>query len=180
MLRPPWPRATFPQDHRRSARRNSGAEEHHQHDGGSAQRVRQRSHARGARGRHRRQAGRPGGCEGRRRDVARSDGERQFDGVEPDQPGPQHRRSYDCRRERRSRPQDHGRCARRNSGAEEHHQHDGGSAQLVRFGSYARGARSRYRRQAGRTGGCARRGRHVERSDRFGQLHGVEPDQSGA
>ena len=29
-------------------------------------------------------------------------------------------------------PQDHGGCARRNSGAEEHHQHDGGSAQLLR------------------------------------------------
>ena len=34
--------------------------EHHQHDGGSAQRVRRRSDARGARGRHRRQARRPG------------------------------------------------------------------------------------------------------------------------
>ena len=48
--------------------------------------------------------------------------------------------------------QDHGGCARRNSGAEEHHQHDGGSAQLVRSGSDARGARSGYRRQARRTG----------------------------
>ena len=30
------------QDHGGRARRNSGAEEHHQHDGGSAQRVRRR------------------------------------------------------------------------------------------------------------------------------------------
>ena len=43
-------------------------------------------------------------------------------------------------------PQDYGGCARRNSGAEEHDQHDGGSAQFVRVGSYPRGERSRYRR----------------------------------
>ena len=48
------------QDHRGRARRNSGTEEHHQHHGGSAQRVRQRSDARGARSRHRRQTGRTG------------------------------------------------------------------------------------------------------------------------
>ena len=45
--------------------------------------------------------------------------------------------------------QDHGGRARRNSGAEEHHQHDGGSAQFVRVGSDARGARGGYRRQLG-------------------------------
>ena len=58
------------------------------------------------------------------------------------------------------------RRARRNSGAEEHHQHDGGSAQFVRFGSDARGARGRHRRQAGRPGGRERRRRHVARLDR--------------
>ena len=67
--------------------------------------------------------------------------------------------------QRRSVAQDHGGRARRNSGAEEHHQHDGGSAQLVRIGSDARGARSRYGRQAGRPGGRARRRRHLEGSD---------------
>ena len=36
------------------------AEEHHQHDGRPAERLCRRSHARGARGRHRRQARRPG------------------------------------------------------------------------------------------------------------------------
>jgi HAMP domain-containing protein len=45
--------------------RNPGAEEHHQHDGRSAQLVRLRSDARGARGRHRRQARRPGRRAGR-------------------------------------------------------------------------------------------------------------------
>ena len=63
--------------------------------------------------------------------------------------------------------QDHGGCARRNSGAEEHHQHDGGSAQCVRLGSDARGARSGHRRQAGRPGGGEGRRRRVERSDGF-------------
>ena len=73
--------------------------------------------------------------------------------------------------------QDHRGCARRNSGVEEHHQHHGGSAQLVRFGSDARGARSRNGRQTGRPGGCARRGRNLERSDGFGELDGRQPDQ---
>ena len=52
--------------------------------------------------------------------------------------------------------EDHRRCQGRNPGAEEHHQHDGGSAQLVRGGSDARGPRSRHRRQARRTGRRAR------------------------
>ena len=63
--------------------------------------------------------------------------------------------------------QDHGGCARRNSGVEEHHQHHGGSAQRVRQRSDARGARGRHGRQAGRPGRRARRGGHVEGSDRL-------------
>ena len=91
---------------------------------------------------------------------------------QPDQPGPQHRRRDHGRRQGRSHHQDHGGCARRNSGVEEHHQHHGGSAQRVRQRSDARGARSGHRRQAGRPGGRARRGGHVEGSDRIGKLHG--------
>ena len=67
-------RRPFDEDHGRRARRNSGAEEHHQHDGGPAQRVRQRSDARGARSRHRREARRSGGREGRRRRLEGSHG----------------------------------------------------------------------------------------------------------
>jgi HAMP domain-containing protein len=52
--------ATCQEDHRRREGRNPRAEGHHQHDGRPAQRLRLRSDARGARGRHRRQAGRPG------------------------------------------------------------------------------------------------------------------------
>ena len=89
------------QDHGGCARRNSGAEEHHQHDGGSAQRLRIGSDARGARSRHRRQARRPGAGEGRGRHVEGFDRSRQLHGQQPDQPGPQHRRSDDGRGERR-------------------------------------------------------------------------------
>ena len=45
---------SFDAHHGRRARRNSAAEEHHQHDGGSAQLVRGRSDARGARSGYRR------------------------------------------------------------------------------------------------------------------------------
>ena len=65
-------------------------------------------------------------------------------------------------------------------GAEEHHQHDGRPAVVVRRRSDARGARGGHRRQARRPGRRAGRGRHVEGPDRVGQLDGVEPDRSGA
>ncbi len=63
---------------------------------------------------------------------------------------------------------------------EEHHQHDGRSAQFVRLGSDPRGPRSGHRRQAWRTGRGERGGRHVERSHRQRELHGRQPDQPGA
>ena len=72
--------------------------------------------------------------------------------------------------------QDHRRRTRRNSGAEEHHQHHGRSAQRVRFGSDARGARSRHRRKTRRPGRRARRCRNLEGSNRFGEFDGEQPD----
>ena len=57
----------------------------------------------------------------------------------------------------RSFEEDHGRREGRNSGVEKHHQHDGGSAELVRLGSDARGARSGHGRKAGRPGRGERR-----------------------
>ncbi len=154
------------QDHGRRARRNSGAEEHHQHDGRSAQLLRRRSDARGARSRHRRQTGRPGRSARRRRHLERSHRLRELHGGQPDHAGAQHRRSHHRRRQGRSLAQNHGRRARRNSRGEEHHQHDGRSAQLLRRRSDARGARSRHRRQARRPGRSARCRRHLERSHR--------------
>ena len=115
--------------------------------------------------------------EGRRRNVEGSHGLRQLDGQQPDQPGAQHRGSDHRRGHGRSVAQDHGGRARRDSGAEEHHQHHGGSAQLVRHRSDARGARSGHRRQAGRPGGRARRGRNVEGSDGLREFHGEQLDR---
>ena len=60
-----------------------------------------------------------------------------FMAVEPHRPGAQHRRSDDGRRQRRLVEEDHGRRERRNPRAQEHDQHDGRSAALVRLGSDA-------------------------------------------
>ena len=140
------------EDHRRRARRDPRAEEHHQHDGRSAQRVRLGSDARGARGRHRRQARRPGRRAGRRRHLEGPHRQRQLHGRQPDRPGAQHRRRDHRGRQRRPVQEDHRRRAGRDPRAEEHHQHDGRPAQRVRLGSHARGPRGRHRRQARRPG----------------------------
>ena len=72
--------------------------------------------------------------------------------AQPDRPGAQHRRGDHRRGQRRPVQEDHRGRARRNPGAEEHHQHHGGPAQLLRLGSDPRGPRSGHRRQAGRPG----------------------------
>ena len=59
---------------------------------------------------------------------------------EPDRAGAEHRRGGDRDRERRLVAQDHGGRARRDSRAEEHAQHDGRPAELVRGRSVARRA----------------------------------------
>ena len=51
--------------------------------------------------------------------------------AQPDRPGAQHRRSDHRGRARRSVEEDHGRREGRNPRAQEHHQHDGRSAQLA-------------------------------------------------
>ena len=76
--------------------------------------------------------------------------------------------------------EDHRRREGRNSRTEKHHQHDGGSAQLVRVGSDPRGPRSGHRRQARRPGRGAGRRRHVEGPHRLRELHGRQPDRPGA
>ena len=83
------------EDHRRGEGRDPRAEEHHQHDGRSAQFVRIGSDARGARSGHRGQVGRAGAGGRRRRHVEGSDRQRQFDGRQSDRPGAQHRRGDD-------------------------------------------------------------------------------------
>ena len=103
------------EDHRERQRRNSAAQGNHQHDGGPAQRLRRRSDARGARGRHRRPAGRPGQRARRRRHLEGLDRQRELDGRQPDRPGAQHRRGDDGRGQRRPVEEDHRGRARRNS-----------------------------------------------------------------
>ena len=108
-------RRSVAQDHRRCARRNPRAQGHHQHDGGSAQRLRLGSDARRARGRHRRAARRPGAGAGRRRHVEGFDRLGQLDGRQSDGAGPQHRRGRDRDRARRFVAQDHRRRCRAKS-----------------------------------------------------------------
>ena len=97
------------EDHRRREGRNPRAQGHHQRDGRSAQLLRLRSDPRGARGRHRRPARRPGAGRRRRRHLEGSDRQRQRHGRQPHRPGPQHRRGDHrgraraiCRRRSRS------------------------------------------------------------------------------
>ena len=113
-------------------RRDSAAQGNHQHDGGPAERVRGRSDPRGPRSGNRRQAGRPGAGAGRGRNVEGPHRQRELHGQQPDGPGAKHRRGHDGCGSRRLVAQDHGRCERRNSRTEKHHQHHGGPAQRVR------------------------------------------------
>ena len=76
--------------------------------------------------------------------------------------------------------EDHRRRQGRDPRAEEHHQHDGRPAQLVRLRGHPRGPRGRHRGQAGRPGRGQGRGRHLEGPHRQRQLHGRQPDRPGA
>ncbi len=114
--------------------------QHRQHDDQAAQRVHLRSHARGARGGHRRQAGRPGaGARGDRR-LEGPDRKRELNGVESDCAGAQYRRGDHRRGQRRLVEENHRRRARRDSAVEGSHQYHGGSAALLRLRGHARGA----------------------------------------
>ncbi len=80
------------------------------------------------------------------------DRQRELHGRQPDRPGAQHRRGDHGGGERRPVQEDHGGREGRDPGAEEHHQHDGGPAQLVRLGGDPGGPRGGHRGQAGRPG----------------------------
>ena len=100
-------RRSVEEDHGQRLGRNPAAQGNHQYDGRSAQRVRRRGDARGARGRHRRAARRPGQRARRRRHLEGSDRERQLDGLESDRAGAQHRRSLHRHRQRRLVEENH-------------------------------------------------------------------------
>ena len=142
--------------------------------------VRRRGHARRARGRHRRRARRPGRGRRRQRHVARPDREREPDGGQPDEPGAQHRRRHDRRREGRPLEEDHRRRQGRGARAEGDHQHDGRPAARVLRRGDARRARGRHRGPPRRPGVGRRRQRRVARPHRQRELHGALAHRAGA
>src|SRR5947207_2641861 len=127
-----------------------------------APRVRVRGHPRRARSRHRGQARRTGRGARRRRHLEGSHRQRQRDGVEPHEPGPQHRLGHHRRRALRSVAPDHRLRQRRDPRAQEHHEHHGRSAQRLRLRGQPRRSRGRHRRQARRTSPGARCRRRLE------------------
>ncbi len=172
------PRRPVEEDHRRRQGRDPAAQEHHQHDGRSAQLLRLRGHARRPRGRHRRQARRPGArCEGVGGTWKDLTDNVNSMAVQPDGAGAQHRRRHDRRRPRATSRRRSPSTCRRDPRAQEHHQHDGRSAALLRRRGDPRRARGRHRGQARRSGGRARRRRHLEGPHRQRQLHGRQPDR---
>ncbi len=134
------------QDHGRRQGRNPRAQEHHQHHGRPAERLRRRSDARGARGRHRRAARRPGAGARRRGHLEGPHRHRQRHGGQLDRTGARHRQGRDRGRERRSEAESHRRLqgrGRRIGG--DHQQHDGNAGDVRRSGDDggARGGRRR-------------------------------------
>ena len=173
-------RRPFAQDHGGREGRNSRAQEHHQHHGGPAQRLCLGSDARGARGRHRRQARRSGRGAGRRRHLEGPHRYRQRDGREPDRAGARHRQGRDRRRQRRPEAESDGEIEGRGGGARrDHQQHDRHARDLRRSG-HQRGARGGRGRPPGRAGERARRRRHLEGPHRQRQPAGGQPDHPGA
>ncbi len=169
-----------PQDHGRRERRNPRTEKHHQHDGGSAQRLCFGSHARRPRGRHRGSPRWPGASARRRRHLEGFDRHRERHGRQPDRAGARHRESGDRGRQRRSQAKPHGEIERRGGGARrDHQQHDRHAGDLRRSGD-DRGARGRRRRPPRRSGQRARRRRHLEGLDRQRQPARGQPDDPSA
>ena len=173
-------RRLVPQDHRGREGRNPRAQEHHQHHGGPAQRLRVGSDARGARSGHRRSARRSGDRAGRRRHLEGPDRHRQRHGGEPHRAGARHREGGDRGRQRRPQAEPHGEVEGRGGRARrDHQQHDRHARDLRRSGDHgrARGGRGRPSRRPGQR---ARRRRHLEGSHRQREPAGGEPDHPGA
>ena len=168
------------EDHGGRQGRDPGAQGHHQHDGGPALLVRLGSDAGGAGGRHRRQARRPGrvqGVAGTWNDLTESVNSMAGNLTS------QVRNIADVTKAVQAGDlshEDHGGREGRDPRAQEHHQHDGGPALLVRLGSDAGGARGRHRRPSRRTGRGGRRVRHLEGPHRVGELDGRQPHLAGA
>ncbi len=102
------PGRPVPEDHGRCPGRDPGAEVHREHHGRPVVLVRRRGHARGPRGRYGRQARRSGTGDRGRRYVAGPHRQREPHGLQPDQPGAQHRPGGHGGGPGRPEPEDHG------------------------------------------------------------------------
>ena len=102
------------------------------------------------------------------------------DGVEPDEPGPQHRAGHDGGG--RGRPVAEGHRGRegRDRGAEGDREHHGRPALVVRRRGHASGPRGRHGGNPRRPGRGEGRLRDLARSHGVRELHGLEPDRPGA
>ena len=142
--------------------------------------VRRRGDPGGPRGRHRGHARRPGPGARRRRHLARPDRLGELHGRQPDRPGALDRAGR--HRGGQGRPDAHHRRrrARRDPGAEEHPQHHGRPALLLRRRGHPSRPRGRHRRPARRPGRRQGRLGHLEGPHRVGQRHGRQPDRPGA
>ena len=170
---------SFQEDHRRREGRDPRAQEHDQRHGRPAQRLRLGGDPRGPRSGLGRQARRPGAGRGRRRHLEGPHRQREPDGRQPDRPGPQHRRGDHRGGARRPFQEDHRRREGRDPRAEEHHQHDGRPAQLVRLRGDPRRPRSGFGRQARRPGPGRGRRRHLEGPHRQREPDGRQPHRPG-
>ncbi len=160
--------------------RDPEAQEHGQHHGRPARLVRLGGDSGVARCGYGGCSGRAGGRQGRLRNLAGADRQRQLNGRQPDRPGAQHRRGHNRHRQRRPQQEDHGGCQGRDPRSQEHRQLDGREAERLRRRGHPNSARRRHRRCSRRSGGRARGFGPVAGSDRQRQLHGRQPDQPGA
>ena len=128
--------------------------------------VRRRGHARGARGRHRGPPRRPGGRAGRRGHLEGPDREGQLHGANLTDQVRNIAQVTTAVAKGDLTPEDHRRRQGRGARAQEHDQHDGRPAALVRRRGHARRARGRHRGPARRPGRGRRRIGHLARPDR--------------
>ena len=108
------------------------------------------------------------------------DRQRERDGREPHRSGAQHRRRHDRGREGRPLAQDHRGGEGRSPSPQEHDQHHGRPALVVRGRGHARREGSRHRRPPRRPGRGEGRQRHVARADEQREPARRQPHQPGA
>ena len=143
--------------------------------------VRRAGHDGRARGRHRRQARRPGARARRRRHLEGPDRQRQLHGLEPDDAGARHRQGR--HRGRQRRPVAEAASSRRKgeiAALADTINNMTDTLRHLRRAGHDGGARGRHRRQARRPGEGAGRRRHLARADRQRQPARRQPDHPGA